>query len=197
MPDLSVEQRLALDDVRRNKAARTDLRAKLESEYRERVKRETEAAELALSRSVRRAVELGVPKRRIGVEGLSTRDPYSVNRVLERTENEARAAAALEELKAPAKFREVSPAEAAERGFADPDADAFVQIAYPGFPTGFRQSDLYPDVLEGLVKRVHGLWYVLEDPSDFIAWELDDLEGRFNHGTLKALLEAHVARVAA
>lgn len=193
-PTLTLEQSTALEEVRRAKTARTELRARLEAEHRERIVRETEAAELALSRAVRKAHERGISKRRIAREGLSTVDPTIVNRIMAKTDNEVAVASAIAAVSAPLPIRELTAAEAAEHGYVDPDAELFVELAYPSFPTQAKDPN-YPATLTGVLKRTFGLWYVLDDPSGWVEWELTDWEPTGD--VLRKLLGAYADRALA
>lgn len=195
MPDITLEQRTLLGEIRRAKEARASVRARVEAENRQRLEAATRDAEDLLSRKVREAFEAGISKRQIGREGLGTKDPTIVNRTLEKTAGAAAVAAAVATVAAAPPIRELSRDEAAAAGYADDDAELFVALHYPHFPTRARAAD-YPDPLTGVLKRVFGLWYVLEDPSElFLAWELDELEP--NGDVLPKVLNAYAERALA
>lgn len=198
MPELTVEQTRVLDELRRAKELKASARARIEAENRKRLEDGLREAEVVMNRLVRQAFEAGVSKRQIGRQGLGTSDPTIVNRLLSKTEGEARIAERLAALAGPPPIRTLTEAQVAERGLeVDPHADAYVELHYPHFPTAWRGAvEQYPDPLRGVVKRVFGLWSVLEDPSEvFLAWELDELEP--NGGVLLKLLDGFVAQVAA
>jgi hypothetical protein len=173
MPELTIEQTRLLSQVRDAKAARMSVKATVEAENRQRLEDATRDADALLARLVRQAHEAGVSKRRIGREGLGTVDPTIVNRTLEKTEGEARVAAAIGAAAAVPNMRELTHEQAAERGFDDPDADLFVELHYVDFPTKWpAKGDPYPNPLEGVVKRVFGLWSAVRDESAFVDYEL-------------------------
>lgn len=98
------------------------------------------------------AQDSGIPKTRIGVEGLHSQDPRIVNNLLKKHENQR---SMLLEIYRPSEFKW----ENQERG------EILVNI--PSFPTA-AESDDYPDVLSGVVKRNGDEWEVLRDDSDQI-----------------------------
>lgn len=196
MPELTIEQRGILEGIQKAKAERATVKARVEAENRRRLEAEIKAADDLLNRKVREAHEAGISKRRIGREGLGTVDPTIVNRILEKTAQEAQLERALTLVATPAPIREVTHAQAVERGWMDPDADLIVELHYPAFPSQWAGGvDQYPNPLEGVLKRVFGLWYVLEDPSEvFLEWELAEYEP--NGGVLKRILDTYAERAA-
>jgi hypothetical protein len=121
-----------------------------------------------------------------------------VNKILAKTEGEARIQERLAALAGPPPIRRLAQGDVLERGLPfDPDADAYLELHYVDFPSAWRGAKAeYPNPLEGVVKRVFGLWSVVADPSEvFLAWELDELEP--NEGRLLSLLEGFVAQAAA
>lgn len=198
MPDLTLEQTRLLDELRRAKETRAGIRARIEAENRKRLEEGVEAADNVVNRLVRQAFEAGISKRKIGAQGLATSDPTTVNKILAKTEGEAQINERLAALAGPPPIRTLTPAEVAERGLeVDPDADVFVELHYPKFPSAWPGlASEYPDPLRGVLKRVFGLWSVLEDPSEvFVEWELDEINR--NEGRLVRLLDGFVAQAAA
>lgn len=194
MPELTIEQTNLLSQIQKAKAERATVKARVEAENRKRLEEATRDAEALLNRRVREAFEAGISKRRIGREGLGTVDPTIVNRTLEKTAGEAAVAAAIGAVSAPLPIRELTMLQVSERGWADPDADIYVELNYPGFPTRWPASgDPYPNPLTGALKRVFGLWTILDDPSGFLGWELD--ETQYTDNVLPRLLDAYAAKV--
>lgn len=76
--ELTEEQRRALARVQELNLERRRLRTTLEADVRREMEARTRKAAEAEARAVAAAVAAGVSKRRIGVEGLHTRDPYAV-----------------------------------------------------------------------------------------------------------------------
>lgn len=79
---LSTDQALALGAVAAADTAWRAARATLEADIRAEVARQLSALEVKRAEAVRRAVVAGVPKRRIGAEGLHTSDPHAVYAVV-------------------------------------------------------------------------------------------------------------------
>lgn len=83
---LTDEQRRALELVGRLNLERRKLRDTLEDELRREYEERLRKAHLAEAQAVAQAIQVGVPKARIGQDGLHTRDPHAVRlalRVLE------------------------------------------------------------------------------------------------------------------
>jgi hypothetical protein len=200
MLEPTLEQRTILEETRRAKEARAGARARIIAENAERLARGLREADDALNRKVREAFEAGVSKRQIARLGLGTVDPNIVNRILEKTAAEAAVAEAIGIVSAPPPVRELTHAEAAERGFDDPDAELIVELHYPRFPTTAKDPN-YPDPLCGVLKRVFGLWSIVEDPTDggvengWLQWELEEYHGA--GGVLKRILDAYADKATA
>ena len=83
---LTPAQTVQINRVREGRVALQDGRATIEAEIRAELAQKLAALELNYALAIRKARELGVPKARIGVEGMGTKDPGTVNRWLARTE---------------------------------------------------------------------------------------------------------------
>lgn len=94
---LTPDQERALDDVRSAHLARLQARAAAEIEARKVLKERMRAAEAVESRAVRAAIDLGVSRRKIGLEGLGTSDYHTVTKVLQVTEPEAQVMRAMQD----------------------------------------------------------------------------------------------------
>jgi hypothetical protein len=85
MATLTYHQQTAVQQVHEANARKREIRERIDAEIRARYASDLAEAELEESRAARLAMDLGVSKRHIAREGLHTKDPYAVNRVLERT----------------------------------------------------------------------------------------------------------------
>lgn len=135
--NLTVEQEGLLETVRRAVGARAAARMTLENEARRMVLQGLRDADLVVAQTVKTAVEGGISKRRVGLEGLRTSDYGTVLRTLELLEPAAGAVAApaVEQLNGQ-KVRLATPAEMRKHGFPLTSTVARIDWAdlsiYPG-----------------------------------------------------------------
>lgn len=108
-PRIDPVQERALEAVRTARLARMQARAQAEADARNLIRDKMRAVELVESRAVRSALEAGVSRRRVGIEGLGTSDYNTVTKVLALTEPETQALAAVQD----ARVRTVSADERA------------------------------------------------------------------------------------
>lgn len=80
---LSYPQQIAVQQVHTLNLAKRAKRAEIEQRIRDEVAAELAEIEREESRAAHRALSLGVSKATIGRDGLHTRDPYAITRVLE------------------------------------------------------------------------------------------------------------------
>ena len=168
MKVLSGAQQLVVNEVREATAQYERAKLELEAELRKKMEDELAKLQLAQAISVRRAVELGVPKTRITAEGLGKRNPHIVYDLLRITERLERAG------------------DVARQGFSWHDkAAGVVRVRIEGFPTRSTAPD-YPSVLDGLIDVSAEPWTVVHDESDaetelgtipgFLRWEMEDAQ---------------------
>lgn len=115
---LTTEQEGLLETVRAAAAARAAARSTLESQARRMVAQGLREADLAVARTVKAAVDGGISRRRVGLEGLLTSDYGTVVRALELVEPFTEAAAAVaSETVSRMRVRMATPAELEAHGF--------------------------------------------------------------------------------
>lgn len=189
-PRIDPVQERALEAVRTARLARMQARAQAEADARNLIRDKMRAVELVESRAVRSALEAGVSRRRVGIEGLGTSDYNTVTKVLALTEPETQALAAVQD----ARVRTVSPDERASiqpAHMVEIPADAVVlRVDWPEI-----------DAVRGGAVDLHGYaWH--DDARDrwVLASEDDDPSG-MGAGELSGQLilknEALLARLSA
>jgi hypothetical protein len=80
-------QQVQIERVRASAAALREGRATIQMRIQRQLQDELAALELAHALNIRRAFTMGVPKRRIGIDGMSTHDYGTVQLWLDKTEN--------------------------------------------------------------------------------------------------------------
>jgi hypothetical protein len=143
---LSYHQQDAVQRVHTANARKRELRERIDAEVRARFAADLRAAELEESRAARLALDLGVSKATIGREGLHTKDPYAVNRVLELTGDTAPAEVV--------PFRALTADERAEHRVPDGKAAAEITV---------RDADLMLKAV--VVQDADGWWDAVGGPD--------------------------------
>jgi hypothetical protein len=151
---LTPGQQVLLASVRTKHAEKLRIHAEAEQRVRAEVQAAKLAAELDEAFAVRRAFEAGIPKLRIGQEGLGTRDFATVTRVLDKTKRMQLDPSASE-----------TPSDVFE--WADREAGE-VKVHYRNFPTT-ATDEHYAEIIEGVVRQsdtARNGWEVVKDIGD-------------------------------
>lgn len=173
MARLNAEQEAALERVRAAQRVHRTARSDAEAEARRMVERRLDDAGRERSRAVRHALELKVPRSRVGAEGIGTKDWGTIDRILAVTAGEVAAEAAVLEQYDQAHVRELTGIER-ERWPQLKSSDTAVRVDWPDYhPVEGGDLDTWFHVpvipLHGVVQHDAGEWLVLED----------DLKGRW------------------
>lgn len=168
---LSPAQAAAVNEVKTTSKHLREGKAEAAIKYERLRKEEVAALELAQALAVRRAAELGVPKTRIGIEGLGTTNPSAANRILDRTKRMV-----VELVENPIGVFEW-----------DDKVKRIVRVNFENYPTTSIAPE-YPTVLSGLVtpdESQRNGWRVIVDDGDvetdfgklpgFLHWEIEDV----------------------
>lgn len=160
---LTADQEHLLAEVQIAHAARQNARSAAEQEARRMIAERMHTAEVAESRAVRRAMDAGVSRRRVGIEGLGTSDYHTVTKVLAVTEPEILAAEAARD----DRVRTISRAERAgldpAEGVEVPEDAIVLRVDWEGFES-FTGGivDLHGYVFQG----PRGRWLLVSDDLD-------------------------------
>lgn len=137
MAKLKGDQQAALDKVTAAHRHRVTVRQAAEAEARALVEERVATAARLESEAVRQAIAAGVPRTRIGREGLDTADYRTVARVLAVTDGAAEQAASIEQARAALHRTQVRRANPGELDVwatrLHPAGDVLLRIDWPGF----------------------------------------------------------------
>lgn len=165
--ELSLAQKESLAKIRDIRDRRATARVETERRIRQAMKDELAELDLEYALEIRRARELEVAIKTIGVEGMGTQDRNTVHRWLKRTDRIDTSLIAPETLAGQFFWRDK------EAGIAD--------VSIKGFATTIVADD-YPETLVGTVRRdseAPNGWAVVEDPGT-ITTQLGSMRGWFS-----------------